>query len=250
LYYFDMNPLDDWLSCVDPRHSPAQLFEYMPNVMYFVKNREGRIMTGNQAFAESCGCRSARELYGQRDEALFPPYMAEKFRRDDETVLRRATPLLNLIELFPTREGLPEWFITQKLPLFDRCGDVFGLCGIVQSYERMHDHPQRPVFQVAQYIRAHYAERLSIPEVAEHFGFSQRQLERRFAETFRASPRQYLIRLRVLIASERLRRSDEPISDVALDCGFYDHSSFIRHFKRTLGVTPLAYRKHHYDTHS
>lgn len=245
-----MDSLDNWLSRVDPRHSPAQLFEYMPNVMYFVKNREGHIMTGNQTFAESCGCRSARELYGKSDEALFPRYMAEKFRRDDETVMRRAEPLLDLIELFPTREGLPEWFITQKLPLFDLQGEIFGLCGIVQSYERMLDHPQRPVFQVVQYIRAHYAERLSIPDIAERFGLSQRQLERRFTETFRASPRQYLIRLRVLIASERLRNSEDPISDVALDCGFYDHSSFIRHFKRTLGVTPLAYRKHHYATHS
>lgn len=207
-------------------------------------------MTGNQAFAERCGCRSSEELYGQSDATLFPPYMAEKFRRDDETVLRHAAPLLDLIELFPTPEGLPEWFITQKLPMFDRDGRVCGLCGIVQSYERMLDHPQRPVFQVVHYIRSHYAERLSIPDIAQHFGLSQRQLERRFAETFRASPSQYLVRLRVLIASERLRHSDEPIADIAIDCGFYDHSSFIRHFKRTLGVTPLAYRKRNYATHS
>jgi len=250
LYYFDMTLLDDWLSQIDARYSPARLFEYIPNVMYFVKNCEGLIMTGNQAFAESCGFASAEALYGQRDEALFPPYMAEKFRRDDDTVLHQGQPLLDLIELFPTREGLPEWFITQKLPLFDRDGQACGLCGILQSYERMLDHPQRVVFQVVEYIRAHYAERLSIPEIARHFGLSQRQLERRFADTFRASPREYLIRLRILIASERLRRSDDLISTIALDCGFYDHSSFIRYFKRTLGVTPLAYRKRHYALYS
>lgn len=206
-------------------------------------------MTGNQAFAESCGCRSAKELYGQNDEALFPPYMAEKFRQDDDTVLRLGEPLLDLIELFPTREGLPEWFITQKLPLFDRQGQVYGLCGILQSYERMHDHSQRPVFKVVQYIRSHYAERLIIPDIAQRFGFSQRQLERRFAETFRASPREYLIRLRTLIASERLRHSNDLISTIAIDCGFYDHSSFIRYFKRVFGVTPKAYRKRHYALH-
>ncbi len=249
LYYFDMTSLDDWFSQIDPRHSPGRLFEYMPNVMFFVKNHAGQIMTGNQAFAESCGCRSAEELFGQRDEMLFPPYMAAKFRRDDDTVMRLGQPLLDLIELFPTREGLPEWFITQKLPLFDREGQVYGLCGTLQSYERMLDHPQLPVFQVVEYIRTHYAERLSIPEIAARFGFSQRQLERRFAEAFRASPREYLIRLRVLIASDRLQNTDEPIADIAVDCGFYDHSSFIRHFKRTLGVTPLAYRKRHYAGH-
>lgn len=245
-----MNELDQWLSQIDPRHSPAMLFEHIPDVLYFVKNRQARIMTGNHAFAERCGLRSTEALFGLNDEAVFPPYMAEKFRRDDEKVLSNAKPLLDLIELFPTPEGLPEWFITQKLPLFDHKGNVCGLCGIVQSYERMRDHPQLPVFQVVQYIRSNYAERLSIPEIAERFGFSQRQLERRFAETFRASPSQYLVRLRVLIASERLRHSDEPISDIAVDCGFYDHSSFIRHFKRTFGVTPLAYRKRNYATHA
>jgi len=161
-------------------------------------------------------------------------------------VLRDAQPLLDLIELFPTREGLPEWFITQKLPLFDRRGRVYGLCGIVQSYERLLDHSNHPVFQIVAYIRSRYAERLSIPAIAQRFGISQRQLERRFAETFRASPRQYIVRLRVLIASERLRQSDAPITNIALDCGFYDHSSFIRHFKRVLGSTPLAYRKGDY----
>lgn len=246
LYYFDMTPLDEWLDQIDSRRSTARLFEFMPSVLYFVKDRESRIMTGNQAFAERCGCSSAEELYGRRDDTLFPSYMVEKFHRDDATVLSTAQPLHDLIELFPTLEGLPEWFITHKVPLFNHSGEVIGLCGALQSYERLHDHSKHPVFKVVEYIRSHYDEPLSIPEIAERFGFSQRQLERRFAETFRASPREYLVRLRILIACERLRTTDDHISDIALDCGFYDHSSFIHHFKRAMGQTPLAYRKDHY----
>jgi len=246
LYYFDMMPLDAWLAELDPRQSAGLLFEYMPSVLYFVKDRDGHIMTGNQAFAERCGCPNAKALYGRRDDSLFPLYMVAKFRRDDATVFRTAEPLHDLIELFPTREGLPEWCITHKVPLFNRKGGVVGLCGIVQSYERMHDHHQRPIFKVVEYIRSHYAERLNIPDVAREFGFSQRQMERRFVETFGASPREYVVRLRILIACEQLRAGTAPISNVALECGFYDHSSFIRHFKRMLGTTPLAYRKHHY----
>ncbi|MCP8899095.1 helix-turn-helix domain-containing protein [Gilvimarinus xylanilyticus] len=239
-----MKTIEAWLAQLDPRHSAAQIFEFMPSVLYFVKDRDGHIMTGNQAFAERCGCASARELYGRRDDTLFPLYMVEKFRRDDATVFHTGAPLHDLIELFPTREGLPEWCVTHKVPLLNLHGEVVGLCGIVQSYERMSDHPERPEFQVVEYIRAHYAERLNIPDIAEQFGFSQRQLERRFADTFGASPREYIIRLRTLVACEHLRSSNTPVSDVALECGFYDHSSFIRHFKRILGVTPLAYRKH------
>lgn len=240
-----MSTQDTFFAQLDPQRSPAQLFEYLPNVMYFVKNRQGRIVTGNQAFAEHCGCRSPDDIADRRDEQLFPPYMAEKFRRDDEILLENGTPLLDLIELFPTREGLPEWFVTQKLPLFDRDGNIFGLCGIVQSYERILDHSQNPLYQVVRHIRQHYKERLNIPAIASQFGFSQRQLERHFADTFRISPSQYLVRLRVLIASDRLKYSREPIAEIAIDCGFYDHSNFNRHFKRALGMNPLAYRKKH-----
>lgn len=242
-----MKTQSEWLEQVDPRRSSARLFDFMPNVLYFVKDRESRIITGNQAFSERCGCRTPEELYGRRDETLFPSYMVEKFHRDDATVFETGEPLHDLIELFPAREGLPEWFITHKAPLFSHDDEIIGLCGVLQSYEKMHDHAKQPVFQVVEYIRSHYSEPLSIPDIAERFGFSQRQLERRFSETFRASPRQYLVRLRVLIACEKLRVTDAPISEIALDCGFYDHSSFVHHFKRALGVTPLTYRKRHFS---
>src|SRR5690625_3071011 len=177
-----MNTLNTWPRQLAPKHSSGLLVEYLPNILYFVKDRQGHIMTGNQAFAERVGCASPDELYGRRDDSLFPLYMVDKSRTDDATVFRTGETLRDLVELFPTRDGLPEWCVTHKIPLFDGTNEVVGLCGIVQSYEQMHDHHQRPIFKVVQYIRAHYAERLSIPDIAERFGFSQRQMERRFAE--------------------------------------------------------------------
>ncbi|WP_157497987.1 helix-turn-helix domain-containing protein [Gilvimarinus chinensis] len=44
-----------------------------------------------------------------------------------------------------------------------------------------------------------------MPDIAKRFGFSQRQLERRIVNTFGASPREYIIRLRTLVACELLR---------------------------------------------
>lgn len=243
LYLFDMSVLNDWLLEIDETRFATQLFEHIPNVMFFVKDRQFRIMTGNQAFAERCGCRSSAELFGKRDEQLFPPYMAEKFRRDDQEVLASGKPLLGLVELFPTREGLPEWFLTQKIPIYSRANEIHGIGGIVQNYERMLGPAKLPIFSVVEYIRENYQRRLSVPQLAQRVGLSQSQLERRFRETFRVSPRKFIVRLRVLVASERLRSTDTSITNIALDCGFYDHSSFIRHFKAVMGTTPLVYRK-------
>ncbi len=238
-----MTPAASWFDQLDPARSINQLFDHIPDLMYFVKDRDSRIVTGNTEFAHHCGKRAPEDLQGCTDEELFPAYMARKFLADDRTVLARGEPLLNLVELFPTRERLPEWFITQKLPLFDRSGAVCGLCGTVQSYEDLLNNSQDPVMELVQHIRANYAQSLSVPALARSIGFSQRQLERRFQAAFRMSPRQFIVRLRVLIASDRLRRSDAPITEIAHECGFYDHSSFIRHFRAVFETSPLAYRK-------
>ena len=235
--------LRTWFSRLDPARSVNQLFDHIPDLIYFVKDRESRIVTANLEFAHHCGVRTAEELHGRTDQELFPAYMARKFLADDRIVLSTGAPLLNLVELFPTRERLPEWFITQKLPLFDRRGRVCGICGTVQSYEDLLNISQDPVLELVKRIRSNYASPISIPDLARSIGFSQRQLERRFQAAFRMSPRQFVVRLRVLIASDRLRHTDRAITDIAQECGFYDHSSFIRHFRAVFETSPLAYRK-------
>src|SRR5690606_28427692 len=149
--------LRTWFSRIDPTRSVNQLFDHVPDLMYFVKDTDSRIVTGNREFAQHCGVRTADELQGRRDEELFPAYMARKFIADDRIVIASGEPLLNLVELFPTRERLPEWFITQKLPLFDQRGKVCGICGTVQSYEHLLNISQDPVLDLVETIRANYA---------------------------------------------------------------------------------------------
>ncbi|MDQ8184207.1 AraC family transcriptional regulator [Pelagicoccus sp. SDUM812002] len=238
-----MSPVESLFHQLDPTSSINRIFDVMPRTMFFVKDADLRIVMSNQEFAQHCGFCSAEQLHGLSDDAIFPAYMARKFHRDDLVVLENAEPLTNLVELFPTREGLPEWFTTHKLPLCDISGKAIGVCGVVQSYERILSHAKDPIYQLVRYIRENYANPISIPELARKIGLSQRQLERRFNSVFRVSPRRYIVRLRLIIASDRLRESDMPITEIAYECGFYDHSSFIRHFRSTFGTTPLKFRK-------
>jgi AraC-like DNA-binding protein len=60
---------------------------------------------------------------------------------------------------------------------------------------------------------------------------------------FGHSAGQYLTRLRIDRACGHLRRSELPISQIALDCGCADQTAFTRQFHKVVGLSPLHYRK-------
>jgi len=246
VYLFAMprNPTRDaWAAQLSPEPF-RELFERLPATMLFAKDASFRLRMANRAFVERCGLRSEQELVGRTDADLFPARLADKYRRDDEHVLRTGEPLLGLIELFPNASGAPEWFTTDKLPLRDRRGRVCGVCGTVRSYEAQHAalQPYLELAPVAEHLKQSFRERLDIGRLAAMAGLSPRQFSRRFRSTFRTTPRAYLMQLRVIHACEQLAATRRPITDIAVDAGFYDHADFARHFQRHMGVTATAYR--------
>ncbi len=54
---------------------------------------------------------------------------------------------------------------------------------------------------------------------------------------------QYVIRARIGLACSRLQHSHDPISDIALTCGYADQASFTRQFRKSVGLAPSAYRE-------
>ena len=64
-----------------------------------------------------------------------------------------------------------------------------------------------------------------------------------FKDTYRATPVDYLIRLRVQKACEMLQNLDESITSVALKAGFSDGNYFSQTFRRITGMTPSEFRK-------
>ena len=57
------------------------------------------------------------------------------------------------------------------------------------------------------------------------------------------SPLDYLIKIRIQESAKLLQKSDLPIGEVALNCGFNDFSYFGKHFKREMNCSPREYRK-------
>lgn len=223
------------------------LFDHLPGTLFFAKDREGRLMTGNPAFLKRCGFDTEDRIAGISDIQIFPSNLAEKYRRDDEKVMSTGQPLLGLIELFPNHEGKPEWFITDKMPLLDVDGKVCGLCGTVRSYEaqRVAMLPYLELVTATEHLKTCFREKLDLPALAKMANMSARQFERKFRATFQMTPRDYLIRMRLIAACERLARTNQPMTEIALECGFYDHSDFARQFRRQMNQTATQYRNEH-----
>lgn len=92
------------------------------------------------------------------------------------------------------------------------------------------------------YIQAQLDGDVSLKSLAAVAGCSPPYFARRFADMMAETPKQYTSRLRLERAALRLVLLGDRILDIALDCGFSNHETFSRAFRRRFGVTPHAFR--------
>lgn len=222
-----------------------RLFDHMPDVSFFAKNRKFHLMCASQRFIERFGFRDESEVIGKHDFELFPESLAENFRRDDEEVMRTGKPKLNIVELFFNEQGVPDWFITNKLPLRNIRGEVIGVMGTVQSYDARREllHPYVQLEQAISYIREHFRSGVTVKELSHAIHISPRQLHRKFMDAFNTSPKNFIMKLRIQAACDALHEKDAAIQEVALSLGFCSQSAFTEIFQKYMGITPLKYQK-------
>lgn len=222
-----------------------RLFDFLPDVSFFAKDRNFRFVCASQPFVERFGLKDEAQVLGKDDFALFPPRLAESFRRDDEEIIRTGQPKLKIVELFFTEQGIPDWFTTNKLPIRDRAGNLVGVMGTVQSYEgrRQGLEPYLQLDRAVAYIRENFRRGVSVKELAHVVHLSPRQLHRKFVDAFGVSPQGFIIKLRIQAACEALQREESLIPEVAAELGFCDQSSFTQLFQKHVGLTPLKYQR-------
>ena len=112
---------------------------------------------------------------------------------------------------------------------------------VMQSFVRNHNDEK--ILEVQQWLDDHYTSPLMIDNLAEQFGFGQRNFKRRFKEATRQSPVQYLQNLRVEKAKYLLEATKNSVKLITYEVGYEDSNSFCRLFKDRVGITPGAYRK-------
>ena len=113
----------------------------------------------------------------------------------------------------------------------------------VQRRRRHHDGWPRWLHDAVDYLHAHRLDRIDLGGVATGVGVHPSRLAHEFRARLGTSPGEYVRRLRLEWAAERLRHPRPGVAEIAIQAGFYDQSHFTRTFRRHFGVTPGEWRR-------
>ncbi len=114
---------------------------------------------------------------------------------------------------------------------------------IVESPERPRNQQAHTVSRVLDWLEKNYAESVSLCQVAEVAGLSEKYLCRIFKEYTGKTLVDYTNELRVENACHQMVANGKRVTQAALDSGFNDLSYFSKIFKRYKGVLPHEYKK-------
>ncbi len=102
---------------------------------------------------------------------------------------------------------------------------------------------QRGIRTVAEFLNDNYQQDISVEELAKMYGFSKSYFIEVFKRNLGESPHAYLNKLRISRAKLLLETTNDPICEIAEQCGFKKANTFTSLFKTLTGKTPTAYRQ-------
>lgn len=167
---------------------------------------------------------------------------------------------LTLVPTFQRRHGQPEAIATLLLTELQHQqpgGSLYldSLANVLAvQLLRHHSTTQSPLptyegglsphqlSRVLDYIDAYLEQDLKLADLAGLLTMSPFHFSRLFKQSLGISPHQYLIQQRVERAKRLLKQTDQPIIDIAFECGFNSHSHLSKLFRQVTGMTPKAYR--------
>ncbi len=222
----------------------APLLDTLADVVFFIKDCEARYAFVNQTLARRCGFKHREELLGLTAEMVFPERFGPLYTEQDRRVLSSGRELADQLELHLYYGNQPIWCLTHKIALKDEQGRIVGLAGI--SRDLQSPQSNHPAFQklaaVDAHIRSHFARAISLAELTAIAGYSVAQLERHCKRVFQLTPRQMIHKARLEEGSRLLQHTDLPITEIALRCGYTDHSAFSRQFRALTSLSPSQFR--------
>ncbi|WP_407310709.1 helix-turn-helix domain-containing protein [Pseudomonas sp. nanlin1] len=220
------------------------LLDAIPGAVFFIKDLQARYLLANLTLAQRCGYKDIGPLLGKTSAEVFPARLGPVYTEQDQRVLQHGSSIHGQLELHLYGSREPGWCLTDKHPLHGRDGQIIGMAGISVDLQAASDtHPAyQRLAAVDRYIREHYQQTIRLQQLTALAGLSAAQLERYCKRIFHLTPRQMIHKARLEHAS-RLLESALPITDIALQCGYTDHSAFSRQFKALTGLSPRAYRE-------
>lgn len=98
--------------------------------------------------------------------------------------------------------------------------------------------------EIERYLHAHYAQDLSIRQVAKAMHYSEPYFSKLFSRCFHRNFVNYLTDIRMQAAREMLGGSMVNIREVSAAVGFADANYFAKVFRKAFGISPTEYRRY------
>ncbi len=99
--------------------------------MAWLKDKDGKFLAVNGPFARACGIER-EELLGKTDFDFWPQELAQRYKDDDEQVMKSGKRK-SIEETLVHRQDRDIWIETIKSPIYDENGDVVGTAGIARD---------------------------------------------------------------------------------------------------------------------
>ena len=222
-----------------------QLFDHLPDIVFFIKDLSGRYLVVNQTLVERCEAKNKAQIIGFNSAEVLGEELGMRYIEQDQQVLNKQQPLIQHLELHNYQSQELGWCLTTKIPLKDESGECNGLIGVSQDL-KLPDATNdlfTNIYSAVKFVEQNLENNPSIAEMAKVANMSLYQLDRRMKLAFGISAGKWLIKTRITQASQHLLESDQSVLDIAFAVGYSDQSAFTKQFKKVTGVSPLKFKK-------
>ena len=176
-------------------------------------------------------------LHTLRKKTAYPHYAQAR----EKLLLVEVSKALN--------NSLPHFYLNEEL-LGERLFEENAvsteeiICVLLKEVENSLREERGDAFKKATaYISKEYcSNQLSIDKVCEYVGVSQGCLIKLFKENKGLTPNEYLAKIRVEKSLEYLRENAS-VEKAALNSGFSSSETYIRIFKKIMGITPGVWKR-------
>ena len=217
------------------------------NVLHTVRARDG--VSGCKIYAHLFDMHFLSGMYNSIfEQNYFLPVLkcktlqAAVIRPDSRRRLHMIEQILNALELNEKETFGYEFEIRTELSRF-WCMLLEETKEIRSSDKNTSETDANRIKVMIQYIREHYAEKITLTDIAHAASVSGREYTRCFSRWLGLSPMNYLNDYRIRMAAKLLLQTDSSIITISESCGFSSNSYFGKVFHEIMGCTPKEYRR-------
>lgn len=117
---------------------------------------------------------------------------------------------------------------------------------IIKSRSERENRERKPVLEAIAYMKEHFAEKITLEDVAAIIGFNTNYFSELFKKETGENFSNYLLAIRMEKAKQMLRDTKTPVYEIGESVGYRDAKYFSQQFMKVVGVKPAEYRKLYY----